>query len=181
MQDKLSNLLTNFRKTNSTQHCLIYLLEIWKNVLDKGEYLCDLFMDLSRAFDTIHHNLMIDKLGVNGFSQDALRYMRSYLTNRQQIIRLNDNFSTWENIIAGVPQGSILGPLLFNIFMNDFFLFVSNLYLSSHADGNTLYASGHNLEKIKHVLRFNFDLVSKCFEEKYMVINVDKCHLDNKC
>ena len=105
MQDKLSNLLlTDFRKNHSTQHCFICMLENWKNMLDKGGYVCAMFMDLSKAFDAIHHDLMIAKLGAHGFSQEALQYMRSYLTtNRQQRVRINSNFSTWENIIAGVP------------------------------------------------------------------------------
>ena len=72
MQDKLSNLLTGFRKNHSTQHYLTYMLENWKNVVDKGGYVCTMFMDLSKAFDTIHHDLMIAKLGAYGFSQDAL-------------------------------------------------------------------------------------------------------------
>ena len=135
-----------------------------------------MFMDLSKAFDTIHYDLMIAKLGAYGFSQDALQYMRSYLTNRQQIVRVNSNFSTWENIIAGVPQGSILEPLFFNIFFNDLFLFVSNSCLSNYADDNTLYASGYNLEEITNTFCFDFDLVSKWFEENYMVLNADKCH-----
>ena len=103
MQDKLSNLLTGFRK--SPQHCLMYMLENWKNMLDKGGYVCAMFMDLSKAFDTIHHDLMIAKLGAYGFSQDALQYMRSYLTNRQQRVRVNSKFSTRENVTAGFPQG----------------------------------------------------------------------------
>ena len=72
MQDKLLNLLTGFRKNHSTQHCLMYMLENWKNMLDKGEYVCAMLMDLSKAFDTIHHPLMIGiKFGAYGFSQDA--------------------------------------------------------------------------------------------------------------
>ena len=70
-----------------------------------------MFMVLPKAFDTIHHDLMIAKLGAYGFSQDAFLYMRSYLTNRQQKVRVNSNFNTWENIISVVLQGSILGPL----------------------------------------------------------------------
>ena len=77
MQDKLLNLLTGFRKNHSTQHCLMYMLENWKNMLDKRGYVCAMFMDLSKAFDTIHHDLMIVKLGAYGFSQDATQYMRS--------------------------------------------------------------------------------------------------------
>ena len=77
MQDKLSNLLTGFRKNHSTKHCLMYMLENWKNMLDKRGYVCAVFMDLSKAFDTIHHDLMIAKLGAYAF-----QYMRSYLTNR---------------------------------------------------------------------------------------------------
>ena len=77
MQDKLSNLLTGFRKNHSTKHCLMYMLENWKNMLDKRGYVCAMFMDLSKAFDTIHHDLMIVKLGAYGFSQDAIQYMRS--------------------------------------------------------------------------------------------------------
>ena len=68
-------------------------------MLDKGGSACAMFMDLSKAFDTMHHDLMIAKLGAYGFSQDVLQYMRSYLTNRQQRVRVNSNFSTWETLL----------------------------------------------------------------------------------
>ena len=135
-----------------------------------------MFMDLSKVFDTIHLALMISKLGAYGFSQDALHYLRSYLTNRQQRGQVNSNFSTWENIIGRVPQGTILEPSIFNMLFNDVFLFVSNSYLSNYADNNTLYAFGYNLKEIKNALRFDFDLILKWFEENYMLLNADKCH-----
>ena len=84
MQDKLSNLLTGFRKNHSTQHCLRKMLESWKNMLDKEGYVCAMFMDLLKAFDTIHHDLMIAKLEAYDSSQDVLQYIRGYLRNRQQ-------------------------------------------------------------------------------------------------
>ena len=78
-------------------------------------------MDLSKAFDTLNHDLLIAKLGAYGFEIDALRYMKSYLTKKRRM-RVSKTFSEWERITTGVLQGSILGPLLFNIFLNDLFL-----------------------------------------------------------
>ena len=173
---KLSKPLTGFRKNHSTQHYLSGMLEIWKKVLDKGGYICAIFMDLSKAFDTLNHNLLIAKLGADGFETDALRYMKSYLTNRKQRVRVNKTFSEWERITTGVPQGSILGPLLFNIFLNDLFLFISNSSLSNYADDNTLYSFWDNLKKIKDNLRNSFDTVHQWFYENYMVLNAGKCH-----
>ena len=87
--------------------------------------------------------------------------MKSYLNDRQQRVCVNNNFSSWEKIIAGAPQGSILGPLLFNIFINDLFVFVSSSNLSNYADDNTLYASGFNLEEVKKCLSTDFDAVTR--------------------
>ena len=88
----------------------------------------------------MNHNLLIAKLGAYVFERDSLSFMKSYLKDRQQRVRVNNNFSSWEKIIAGVPQGSILGQLLFNIFISDLFAFVSSSNLSNYADDNTLYA-----------------------------------------
>ena len=138
MKDKLSKQFKGFRKNHSAQHCLSYMLEIWKKVLDRGGYLCAIFMDLSKAFDTLNHDLLTAQLGAYGLETDALRYMKSYLTNRKQRLRVNKTFSAWEKITTGVPPSSLLGPLLFNIFLNDFFLFIWNSSLSNYADDNTL-------------------------------------------
>ena len=133
-------------------------------------------MDLSKAFDTLNHDLLIAKLGAYGFEKDALRYMKSYLKNRKQRVRVNKTFSEWERITTGVPQGSILGSLLFNIFLNNLFLFVSNASLSSYADDNTFYTFGDNLKRNKDNLRSSFDTVHQWFYENYVVLNAGKCH-----
>ena len=89
MEDVLSKLLTGFRKNHSTQHSLVDMLEKWKNTLDKGGFVCAIFMDLSKAFDTLNHDLLITKWGAYGFQEDALIFMKSYFTNRQQGDRVN--------------------------------------------------------------------------------------------
>ena len=145
----LSNKLSGFRKNYNTQYCLTYMLEKWKNTLDNGKHVGAVFMNLSKAFDTIYHDLVIAKLEAYGFSNNALSFMLSYLKNRSRRVSINSSFSTWEEIIAGVPQGSILGPLLFNIFLNDIFYFENRSFLSNYADDNVLYAFGSNLDEVK--------------------------------
>ena len=152
------------------------MLENWKKALDKGGYICAIFMDLSKAFDTLNHNLLIAKLGAYEFDTKALYYIKSYLDNRKQRVRVNSNLSSWQEIIAGVPQGSILGPLLCNIFVNNLFLFGSSSKPSNYAYDNTLYNSDYNLEEVKEVLFNDFSKVTEWFFENYLVLNAEKCN-----
>ena len=113
----LSNLLTGFRKSHNTQHCLLKMLEKWNEALDTGNFVDAIFMDLSKAFGTLNHDLLITKLETYGISINSLRYIRSYVSQPLQTTGVNTSFSLWKDIIAGVTQGSIFGPLLFNIYI----------------------------------------------------------------
>ena len=99
-------------------------------------------MDLSKDLDTINHSLLLVKLKARGFSNQALSLLKRFLCNRFQRSIINGSFSRWNEVITGVPQGSILSQLLFNIFLNDISLFISKCQLCDYPDDNTLYKSG---------------------------------------
>ena len=107
----ISPLLCGYRNGYSAQHPLLYMLEKWKRVLDKGGYSGGVLMDLSKAFDTLDHELLISKLYAYGFSKTALKLIKSYLSDRWQRVKVNNSYSTWFLLLLGVPQGSIWGPL----------------------------------------------------------------------
>ena len=132
------------------------MIENWKKVLGNVEKVGAIFMDLSKAFNTIDHSLLLAKLEAYGFSNQALSLLQSYLCNRFQRSIINGSFSSWNKVITGVPQGSFLGSLLSNIFLNDIFLFISKCQLYNYADDNILYKSGKNMRKIKNNLEMNF-------------------------
>ena len=118
-----SPFLSAYRKNYSSQNILISLTEEWRKKLDNNFVVGAVLTDLSKAFDCIPHDLIIAKLSAYNFSDGALSYIYSYLTNRRQRVRINNTHSQLEAIISGVPQGSILGPILFNLSINDLFFF----------------------------------------------------------
>ena len=132
-------------------------------------------MDLSKAFDTINHDLLLAKLKAYCFSREALTLICSYLKNRKQKVVINNSASTTQTVVAGVPQGSIDGPLLFNLFINDFVLFIEYTALGNYADDNNLSITGTNIENIKKLLLTDFKTVIEWFSDNYMIINPDKC------
>ena len=132
-------------------------------------------MEPSKAFDTLNHDLLIAKLEAYGLSINSLRYICSYLSQRLQRTSVNNSFSQWKDIIAGVPQGSILGPLLFNIYINDIFLFVDTAFLGNYEDDTTLYSIQNNPKSNQAILNYNVTTLQKWFYENYMVLNPGKC------
>ena len=110
------------------------MVENCKKALDQGYEYGALLTDLSKAFDCPPRDLIVAKLHAYGFSIESLKLINSYLTDRKQRVKMNDQFSSWLDIVVGVPQGSILGPLLFNIFLCDMFLFCNDIDLASAND-----------------------------------------------
>ena len=102
--------------------------------------------------------------------------MKSYLKNRKQKVQINNKFSSERDVIAGVPQGSIDGPLLFNLFINDLVFFIEQCTLSNYADDNNLSISGEDKELIKSMLSSDFMIVEDWFFENYMILNPEKCY-----
>ena len=154
------------------------LCEIWKEALDKGKSVGAIFMDMSKAFDTLHHELLIAKLEADGFSENSLNYIQYYLRNRLQRTNVNNNVSLWKDVFAYVPQGSIRGPLMFNIHINDIFLLPDNACLSNYVDDTTLYSIGeyHNINR--NILNKIFLSLQQWFYENYTVLNLGKyCYM----
>ena len=117
----LSKYLCGYRKGYNAQHALVSLLEKWRDILDKKGYAGGVLMDLSKAFYTLDHDLLLAKLHAYGMNLKSVELIRNYLSNRWQRTKVNTSFSSWSELSLGVRQGSVLGPLLFNIYLNDLF------------------------------------------------------------
>ena len=134
-------------------------------------------MDLSRAYNYIPHDLLIAKLDTYGLNQKAFRLLFSYLTNRKQRVKINSTYSDWFEILVGVPQGLVLGPLLFNIFINDLFPFIDKGEICNFADDNTLFKCCDNLYEAKSTIENECHLVTSWFKINSLKMNPDKCHV----
>ena len=131
-------------------------------------------MDLSKAYDCLSHELLLAKLAAYGVGRKSLCLLYSYLKGRFQRVKIGSNFSSWLEIVLGVPQGSILGSILFNIFINDLFLFIKETDICNFADDNALYACDTNLNQVKARLNNDVETVMNWFRFNSMVANPDK-------
>ena len=121
-------------------------------------------MDLSKAYDCIPHDLLIARFNAYGINSVGLLLISDYLSRRKQRTKIDSSYISWHDIIRGVPQGSLLGPLLFNIFINDLFLFIRKSEVCNFADDNALYSVGKNIEDVISDLKTDLIRVMEWFK-----------------
>ena len=176
LEYKLSSYLSAYRKSYSTQHVLIRLIEEWKGYLDKNYYVGAVLLDLSKAFGCVPHDLIIAKMHAYGFNIDALKLILSYLTNRKQATCINSIYRMFQEIISGVPQGSILGRINFKIFINDLLLFLVNCNVHIYADDNTISSFSNSINDLVKKIEKETKLALSWLTNNFMIANPDKFH-----
>ena len=127
-----------YRKGYSCQHVLLRVVEDWKLALDDRKHVAAMLMDLSKAFDSLPHELIIAKFKAYGMKEEGCAFVWAYLSKRKQRVKLSGCASDWMELLKGVPQVSILGPIFFNIFMNDIYATMTRSSLYNYADDNTI-------------------------------------------
>ena len=172
----LSIFIAAYRTAYSTQHVLIKLVEEWKSKLDNNFIVGSVLMHLSKAFDCIPHDLIIAKLHAYGFDENALVLVYSYLKKRKQSVRINNVYSSFQEIVSGVPQGSVLGPILFNFYISDLFFFIKQATMYNYADDNTLAFFSRSLPDLVKVLENETDSALSWLKQNEMIANPNKFH-----
>ena len=145
--------------------------------MDQGKFFGALLTDLSKAFDCLPHDLLAAKLSAYGFDKNSTMFLFDYLTNRKQRTKIGQVYSSWSDITSGVPQGSILGPLIFNIDICDMFYILDNYGIASYADDTTRYIASETIDSLTASLERIAEAIFKWFKDNEMQGNTDKCHI----
>lgn len=181
-QKLMSTRQFGFTKGRSTQEAILSFYEKILDNLNSNLKSCGIFYDLSRAFDTIHHEILLNKLEAYGIRGPSLKWLKSYLFNRYQLVRINainsrTIYSEKVQVNTGVPQGSVLGPLLFIIFVNDIFKAFSNTFLTLFADDTSAILTANNLINLSKDANVCCQNMSDWCKQNGLVLNVDKTNM----
>ena len=169
----LYELQSGFRKSHSTDTYLLHLTDYIKGEIDQGKFCGMVLLDLQKAFDTVNHGILLFKLQSMGFNVNSVKWMCSYLTGREQIVDVNGTVSPPSKITCGVPQGSILGPMLFLLYVNDMKSAVG-CKLLLYADDSALIVSDNCVNNIENVLSGELHNISKWLVDNKLSLHLGK-------
>ena len=175
--DFLSPYLCGYRKGFNSQHALISFMKRWQKSLDNKGYVGALLMDLSKALDTLNHDLLIAKLYAYGFDIKTLKLLHSYVTKKWQRTKVNGSFSICLELLQGVPQFSVPGPILYNIYLNVLFYLTNTTQVCNFGDDTIFYVCHKDLNNFISRLEHDTTVAVEWFENNLMKLNPDKCHL----
>ena len=164
---------SGFRQHHSCQTALINLVDSWLTAVDEGNVIGTVFLDFKKAFDMVDHNILLHKLKLYHFSDITIKLFESYLSQRTQLIKTDGVMSDMCLVKTGVPQGSILGPLLFLLYVNDLPLEL-HADLDMYADDTTIYRAGYNLNDIQSKLQSDIIVTQLWYKKNHMAINPSK-------
>ena len=176
----IHNILTShqygFRANRTSEQAIFSLVNSVLESLNKKQLVGGVFCDLQKAFNTVNRNILLDKLEYYGIQGSIKKLIQSYLTNRQQMVTLNGNFSTWKTIQCGVPQGSVLGPLLFLIYINDLPSCIekSNSTTILYADDTSIILTESNLTAFNLHFNVTFSQINAWFNKNLLHLNLNK-------
>ena len=166
-----------FRANHSTNHALLSLTESIRDALDNGKFACGIFIDLQKAFDTVDHRILLRKLEYYGIRGLSNNWFKSYLTNRQQYVSINGYNSNKKPMLYGVPQGSVLGPLLFLIYINDLNIAIKFSKTHHFADDTNLLFADKSLKKIQKFVNLDLKLLCCWLKANKISLNASKTEL----
>jgi hypothetical protein len=172
----LYELQFGFREGHSTQLTIITLMDRIISALERGNYTVGIFLDFSKAFDTVNHEILLSKLNKYGIRGVANNWVRSYLANRSQYSFINDCKSSTLEVKCGVPQGSILGPLLFLIYINDLPNFSSQITSILFADDSNLFLDGPELPALETKINSELPKLVAWLQANRLSLNIGKTH-----
>lgn len=165
---------SGFRKGHSCQTALTQIIDEWITAIDQGNIVCTVFLDLTKAFDLVNHNILLDKMKKYRCSDNAVTWFTSYLSNRTQQVGVSGKLSEPLEIVSGVPQGSVLGPLLFILYINDLPLCVNACTTDMFADDTTVSTSCSSPESLASKINEDLVNIASWCASNAMSINVEK-------